>query len=68
MNNSITSGPIGITGPVGIPGPVGMTHIEYRKYLRTKKILKLLEKWDLTNATSTKKQLLDFTKIKAYQS
>lgn len=49
MNNSITlgptgtSGPVGITGPMGIPGPVGMTNIEYRKHLRTKKILKLLE-------------------------
>ncbi len=40
MNNSITLGP---TGPQGRPGPVGMTNIEYRKHLRTKKILKLLE-------------------------
>ena len=65
MNNSITLGP---TGSQGRPGPVRMTNIEYRKHLRTKKILKLLEKWDLTNATSTKKQLFDSTKIKAYQN
>lgn len=36
-------GSIGVTGPQGRPGPVGMTNIEYRKNLRTKKILKLLE-------------------------
>lgn len=67
FNNTVI-GLIGLNGPQGRPGPIGMTNIEYRKHLRTKKILKLLEKWDLTNATSTKKQLFDSTKIKAYQN
>ncbi len=41
--NNTAIGSIGVTGPQGRPGPVGMTNIEYRKHLRTKKILKLLE-------------------------
>lgn len=41
FNNTVI-GIIGLTGP-GRPGPIGMTNTEYRKHLRTKKIIKLLE-------------------------
>jgi len=55
MNNSITIGPIGSVGPIGLTGPVGvngpigttgMNKIEYRRFLRIKKINKLEKIWE----------------------
>jgi len=53
MNNNITfgvQGPIGVTGVQGQPVPTGMNWVEYRKFLRVRKINKLIKIWDLTSA------------------
>ncbi len=55
MNNIITFGPIGSVGPIGLtgpqgrPGPKGMNKIEYRRFLRIKKVNKLEKIWEAIN-------------------